>query len=558
MDADRWRRVEELFHAASRLAPAGRARLLDESCRGDAALRAEVESLLGYATTSDGFIETPASDVAARMMAGDLAAATVSLTGMTIGHFRILDKLGEGGMGVVYEAEDTRLGRKVALKFLPAPVVATPAAIERFEREARAASALNHPNICTIYSVQDQAGRPFIEMERLEGETLRERLARGKLPIDELIALSLQVSDALGAAHAGGIVHRDLTPGNVFCTPRGAKILDFGIAKLASTPDDTGAIVGTAGYMSPEQASGQPVDARTDLFSLGALMYEMATGQAAFQGPSGAAIRQAIIDADPIPPRRLDAGIPAALERVILKALQKSQAERYQSARELRDQLQPLAHRGTRRRRAAAAAAAVVLLAVAGAIAYWYAPRTDRDLFSTNLRLRQITRNTNEYSVRGGSISPDGRFVVYSDIRGLHLITMDTGDTRRVPMPEGIADGASWDLQPGWLPDGSGYLVNLYAGTAASIWTGGLAQPPRKLRDAAWAMAVSPDGSWIAFATARGRTGDRDMWIMKPDGTGARKLFEAPAGTVMRGVSTCSPCSPSSISAALLSGTTAT
>lgn len=445
MEADRWRRVEDLYHAASRLTAVQRVPFLDESCAGDHALRAEVESLLKYETSADAFIDTPALDVAARLMASDPSQADTSRSGTTIANFRVLEKLGEGGMGVVYEAVDTRLGRTVALKFLPATVVSNPKALDRFEREARAASALNHPNICTIYSVQDAGGQPFIEMERLEGQTLRERIAHRPLNMDEVVALTLQLIDGLDAAHAKGIVHRDLKPGNVFCTERGAaKILDFGVATLGSTPEaDPGA--GTVGYMSPEQASGQTVDSRTDLFSLGALVYEMATGRAAFPGPSSASIRHAILNVEPIPPRRLNPAVPAALERIILKALRKDQDLRYQRASEWRADLERLQRQAARRRQYALSAAAILFL-IAGGIAFW---SLRPDMFAANLRVRQLTHNTSEDSVGSGAISPDGRYVAYTDRRGIHVRNIETSETRKVPQSEDLPALASWDLAPG-------------------------------------------------------------------------------------------------------------
>jgi Tol biopolymer transport system component len=541
MDAERWRRVEELFDAASRLTPAERVPFLDQSCGGDRALRAEVESLLTYQTSAEAFIEAPAIDVAARLMTRDRSPGGASLSGATIAHFRILEKLGEGGMGVVYAAEDTRLGRTVALKFLP-PAVSNPRALERFEREARAASALNHPNICTIYSVQDDAegGRPFIEMERLEGHTLRERIGGRPLAIDEVVSLALQMIDGLDAAHAKGIVHRDLKPGNVFCTERGvAKILDFGVAKLESVPEaDRGAVIGTVAYMSPEQASGQAVDSRTDLFSLGAVLYEMATGRAAFQGPSSASIRRAILETEPIAPRRLNPKVPAALERIIVKALAKDRDLRYQRASELRTDLERLRGRGGRRRQQVLAAAVVLLLL--GTVALWYSPLTPADMFSTNLRLRQITHNASEYSVGSGALSPDGRLATYADSRGMHVTDIDTGATRKVPASELPSASAVWDLTPGWFPDGTGFVVNLMTGAdaaASSVWLVGVSGEPRKLRDHARALSISPDGSWIGFASDGTRMGDRNIWVMDRDGAGARKLFDADAGSWIVGLS---------------------
>jgi serine/threonine protein kinase/Tol biopolymer transport system component len=538
MEAERWRQVEALYDAASRLTAAERTSFLDDSCGGDRELRAEVESLLTYDVPAAAFIERPALDVAARLMAAEWPAAAHSLTGTTVAHFQVMRTLGEGGMGVVYEALDTRLGRTVALKFLPPWAVSNPQARARFEREARAASALNHPNICTIYSVQDHGGVPFIEMERLEGATVRERLTRQPFAIAEVVTLAIQIADALEAAHGRGIVHRDLKPANIFCTERGAaKILDFGVATLASAPDATpGAVIGTAGYMSPEQAAGKAVDARSDLFSLGAVLYELATGRAAFQGTSAAAIRDAVVAADPSPPRRVNPAVPAALERVILKALDKDPDRRYQRAADLRADLERLRHQPARRQQTLTTAAVVVLI-VAVAAGYWYSPLGPGDLFSANFRTRPVTHNASEFSVGSGAISADGRYVAYTDSRGVHLQSMESGETRR------LADGPGagrWDVAPGWLPDGTAFVANLAASgetAGSSVWLFGISGPPRKLRDAARAVSVSPDGAWIAFASDGTDLGDRDSWVMDRDGTHVRKLFDAGAAAAIAGLS---------------------
>jgi serine/threonine protein kinase/Tol biopolymer transport system component len=530
MDADRWRRVEALYHDALRFPPDQRVRFLTDACGSDETLRREVESLLSYQTSAEAFIEGPAVEVAARLMASDWSGA--SLSGTTIGQFRVLEQLGEGGMGVVYEALDTRLGRTVALKFLPPSSVSTPQTRERFEREARAASALNHPNICTIYSVQEHEGQPFIEMERLEGRTLRERISSEPLAVADVVSLALQLIDGLEAAHAKGIVHRDLKPGNVFCTERGvAKILDFGIAKLgAATDADPDALLGTASYMSPEQALGRPVDSRTDLFSLGAVIYEMATGRAPFPGPSTASIRRAILDAEPTPPRQLNREVPPALERVILTALRKDRESRYQSAAELRTAIERLQQHSARRRRVVVTTAVLVLL-IAGSAAVWSALRRRGDVFDMNLR--QITHNASEYSVSSGTISPDGTQVVYADPRGINIQAVATLEAARVPQSERLSDNAYWDLSPGWLPDGTQFVANMMSADGApgsSVWLVGLSGGLKKLRDRAEATAVSADGSTIAFATLGSRQGYRDLWLMKSDGTMARKLFDAANG----------------------------
>jgi eukaryotic-like serine/threonine-protein kinase len=351
MTPERLQQIEDLFHSALALEPNERADFLARACDGDEALRREVESLLRSHDRGESFIEQPAADVAADLLAGGHAGLEA---GQTISHYRVTSPLGAGGMGEVYLAEDTALGRRVALKLLAAHLTADEERVRRFRQEALAASALNHPNILTVYEVGRWRGRDFIATEYVEGVTLRTRMRGKGLSLADALDITLQIVGALAAAHAAGIVHRDIKPENVMVRPDGlVKVLDFGIAKYARpargrdakdswVKTATGVVVGTTAYMSPEQARGQEVDARADIWSVGVILYEMVARRLPFLGKTPTDRVAAILEREPLPLGRARRGVPAELERVVGRALAKDRDERYERAADLSEDLRRL------------------------------------------------------------------------------------------------------------------------------------------------------------------------------------------------------------------------
>ncbi len=343
---ERYQQVAELYRAVAEMPASERAAFLDAACADDPALRREIESLLAYQLPAENFIETPAVELLAKGLAAE--SATLS-AGAHLGHYRILSQLGVGGMGVVYLAEDTRLGRQVALKLLPPEAAHHHKAKKRLRREAQSAAALNHPNIVTLYAIEELEDAVFIVMEYVEGETLTARIKRGASELLWLLDAGRQVAQALAAAHAVGIIHRDIKPSNVIITPGGQlKLLDFGIARMTrprlnegisdaatvSRLTGEGSIIGTIAYMSPEQINGELLDARSDLFSLGTLLYEAATGERPFTGRNALAIMNAIVSKDPPPPSAINAKLPPAFDAILKGALAKDREQRYNSAAE--------------------------------------------------------------------------------------------------------------------------------------------------------------------------------------------------------------------------------
>ncbi len=476
------------------------------------------------------------------------------MVGEGVSHYRVLAKLGGGGMGIVYEAEDTRLERRVALKFLPESWPTNPQALERFGREARAAAALSHPNICTVFEIGDHNGRPFIAMELLEGMTLRQRLAAGPLATDELLEVAIQIAGALEAAHSKGIVHRDIKPANIFLTAHGqAKILDFGVAKLVagrrvaegvgatslvtlSEPEELltspGVALGTVAYMSPEQALGEELDGRADLFSFGVVLYEMATGQRPFAGNTAPAVFDGILHKTPAPPARLNPTLPAELDRIVAKALEKSRDVRYQGAAEMCADLKRL-RLGTDRTVATTAAPAApvrwkpLALAAAAALlglAFFLRPALPPPKVVGTAQLTADGRQ--KFNLADPNLEPlvtDGSRIYFKQQQppALEQVPVGGGEPVTIAIPF-----QAWNLA-GVSPKNTELLFTARMTTAVPgvgeiypLWS--MAVPggqPRRLggltaQDAAW----SPDGEAIFFASGH------DVYRARSDGSEAHRL----------------------------------
>ena len=535
MTPARWQQIKAVFEEIDSAPVPDRCALLDRLCADDPDLRREVEKLLSEQDTGS-HIRGLIDEVATRF-----AAPPADLSGQTLDAYRVTHRIGSGGMGDVYAAEDLRLNRTVALKVLPAIHAANTARVRRFQQEALAVSALNHPNIVTVYDFGNAGGIYYIITEFVPGKTLRQLLQAGSQPPGAVVEIAIQIAGALAAAHEAGIVHRDIKPENVMVRPDGyVKVLDFGLAKMRERSDsggprnlaltETGVVVGTTAYMSPEQARGLSVDTRSDVFSLGVVLYELLSGEKPFQGTSGADLTAAILEASPKPLTGKIADVPAGLQSILDRCLRKDAAGRYAGGRELMEALRQFrqeSESGPRRivvpvpsnRRALLSLAAFALLAVA-ILAYWII-RDSSPRWYENTRLIKV--HLDDTGSRG-IVSPSGRYVVYTrdfpDGREAILVRLMAGATSVEAVPPSFRRHSAMAVSPDenflyYTEDANLYRVSLIGGRAQEIQTG------------VRGIAIRPDGEKIAFSRIDGHAAS--LWTADPDGTSPRQVAQSTA-----------------------------
>jgi eukaryotic-like serine/threonine-protein kinase len=588
--AEQWQQVQDLFHAALEKEPAERSVFLEHACGGNESLRHEVAWLISAHETEDHFIDLPGY-VAAR----DVLADHHFEPGEVLAHYKIQTALGSGGMGEVYLSEDTKLNRKVALKLLPPHFTINPDRVRRFEREARAASALNHPNIVTIYEIGQSDSAHFIATEFVEGKTLRQLINEKPFTLNETLNVSLQVAEALSGAHAAGIVHRDIKPENIMIRRDGyVKILDFGLAKLTEqqtnesdleTPTllqtNPGLVMGTAGYMSPEQARGQKVDARSDIFSLGVVLYEMITGRAPFEGDSQSDVIAAILKTEPSPLGKYLPEAPRELERIVTKALRKDREERYQVVKDLLLDLKSLKREfdpGVKPERASGAVAparttssaeyligqikrhkrgallglAILVLIVAGLVLglSQFLGQHQPPGRASGPATRVVPFTTFPGSELSPTFSPDGNQIAFAwdgekgDNFDIYVKLIDAGG------PVRLTTNPAADLSPAWSPDGRYIAFSRVTKSELGIFIiPALGGPERKLstaspisqaaavdiRDSAMDLALqlswSPDGKFLAFSAQETPQEPSSIFLLSLETLEKRKLMPPPPGS---------------------------
>ena len=533
MTPERYRQVGDLYHAALEVDASERAAFLERACAGDDDLRHEVESLIASHEQATQFIAAPALAVAAGQLAGEHAD---SFAGRTFAHYRVLELLSAGGMGRVYLAEDTALGRRVALKVLPEYFTHDQNKIQRFRQEARAASALNHPNILTVHEVGQVDGTEFIATEYVDGETLREHMARARMTVGEVLDVAVPVASALHAAHESGIVHRDIKAENIMLRRDGiAKVLDFGLAKLATVSGEgqpqsmvetiPGVIMGTAAYMSPEQARALEMDARTDIWSFGVVLYETLAGRLPFAGATRSDIVAAILQTEPAPLARHAPNAPDELQRIVRKCLEKNREQRYQTSKELLDDLRRLqrtveaggeARRSPRRKLLALGVIALIVIAAAAVIAY----RSRTPVIA--VKVPRVQRLTDLPGIEEfPAISPDGRSIVFTaSVNGRRqiFVRLIAGS-----MPVQITRDDVDHQLPRWSPDGDSlvyFTPRRPEEVEGEIWSiPALGGSPRRIIDSIGGADVGRDGRLAFFRLAAGHV---QLVTAAPSGSGVR------------------------------------
>src|SRR3989454_1391106 len=553
MTPERWQQVKQIFQSALERNPAERSAFLNQACADDPALRSEVESLISSHDQAGDSIEAIAAEAATEMLADEQPGP---ILGKHIGHYEVLSLLGRGGMGEVFLAQDTSLGRKVALKLLRSDFTRIEERLRRFQQEARAASALNHPNILTIHEIGHDGSLHFMATEYVEGETLRQHLSGARITVGQTLDVAVQVASALAAAHQAGIIHRDIKPENIMVRTDGnVKVLDFGLAKLTEpktvetaaltlpkVETAPGVVMGTFSYMSPEQARGLAVDARTDIWSLGVMIYEMAAGRQPFEGETASDVMSLILQKEPPPLAHSWPEVPAELERIVRKALRKDKEERYQTIkdllidlRNLRKELElsaemersapPASVRATmssgqsavatarstssaeylvgelkRRKRGVAIVLAALLIGVAGLVYYIFSIRQNLPVGQPHIR-RRLSRLTFDAGLQSDPTwSPDGRFIAYSsDRRGNFDIWVQ-------PVGEGepvqVTKSPAHDWQPDWSPDGNRIVFRSEREGGGLFVVPALGGNERKVSSFGYRPRWSPDGSQILFSTS--------------------------------------------------------